>query len=139
MDGMGIVITHRDGASRFEAAVDGEAAGYVEYRLHGPTGPTEPTAGPEGSTGPTAGPTDPEAVPTVAILHTSVDPAFEGKGVGSALIAYTLDWASGQDLGVLPYCPFAAAHIRRHPEHLALVPAGRRSEFGLTGSTGAES
>ena len=105
---MGITITHHDQASRFEASVDGVAAGYLEYRLRGAT---------------------------MAILHTIVDPAFGRKGVGSALVAYTLDWASGQDLGVLPYCSFAATYIRRHPEYLGNVPADRRVDFGLPAST----
>jgi hypothetical protein len=32
---------------------------------------------------------------------------------------------------VLPYCPFVRGYIERHPDYLDLVPADRRSGFGL--------
>ena len=52
------------------------------------------------------------------ILHTEVDDAFEGRGVGSAMVRQMLD-ALRDDaaLKVSVTCPFVNAWIRRHPEY----------------------
>ena len=82
-------------ASRFEARLDGELAGFAEYQL-----------------------TD----QLIVFTHTEVDPAFEGRGVGSALARYALDQV--RDAGtrkVLPICPFIKAWIGKHPDYIPLV------------------
>jgi predicted GNAT family acetyltransferase len=68
---------------------------------------------------------------TLALLHTEVDADFEGEGVGGALIAAVLDDARRRGLEVLPFCPFVNSYMRRHPQHVDLVPASRLREFGL--------
>jgi uncharacterized protein len=93
---------------RFEVRVGEVVAGFVTYRASGDT---------------------------LALLHTQVDPAFEGRGLGSVLARGALDAAAERGLGVLPYCPFVRAFIERHPEYVASVPASRRSEFGLDAVT----
>jgi hypothetical protein len=90
--------------SRFEVLVDGEVAGFAEYRR-------TPTA--------------------VSFTHTVVDPAFEGRGLGSVLARRALDAVRESGAAVLPFCPFIRAWIARHPEYLDLVPAGRRARFDL--------
>lgn len=90
--------------SRFEVLVDGEVAGYAEYRR-------TPT--------------------TVSFTHTVVEPEFEGRGLGTVLARRALDATREAGAQVLPYCPFIRAWIARHPEYLDLVPADRRARFDL--------
>ncbi|MCL3818324.1 GNAT family N-acetyltransferase [Aeromicrobium wangtongii] len=90
--------------SRFEITVDGELAGYVDYRKHG----------------------DEYALP-----HTRVYPQFEGQGIGGQLVAGALSEIAARGGTVLPYCPFVPKVIRDNPEFRELVPADQRSTFGL--------
>ncbi len=53
--------------------------------------------------------------------HTEVDPAFEGRGLGSRLAAFALDDTRAEGLRVVPVCPFIAAYIERHPQYADLV------------------
>jgi predicted GNAT family acetyltransferase len=57
----------------------------------------------------------------VTVLHTEVDPQFEGQGVGSALIRSMLDDIRENEARVLAVCPFAKAYLQRHPEYAGLV------------------
>ncbi len=91
-------------ADRFEITVDGEPAGQVAYRRSGST---------------------------IEFTHTTVDPSFEGRGLGSVLVREALDTTRAQHLAVLPSCPFVRRYIQRHPEYTDLVPAGERRRFGL--------
>lgn len=52
----------------------------------------------------------------LTLLHTEVEPAFEGQGVGSRLVAAVLDDARERDLAVLPVCPFVRTYLQRHPQ-----------------------
>lgn len=54
-------------------------------------------------------------------VHTEVDSAHEGSGVGSALARYALDDVKTNGGTVVPICPFIASWIRRHPEYDTLV------------------
>jgi predicted GNAT family acetyltransferase len=53
----------------------------------------------------------------VTFLHTVVDPAYEGRGVGSRLARTVLDDAVGRGLLITPRCPFIRAYIERHPQY----------------------
>lgn len=99
-----VTVTDNPGASRYEVFVDGEQAGFAEYR---------------------------RTADHVAFTHTVVDPAFEGRGLGSTLARAALDEARDAGLAVLPFCPFFRTWIERHPDYLALVPEDRRAELGL--------
>lgn len=55
----------------------------------------------------------------IAYLHTIVPEALSGKGVGSKLIKYILDYAAKNQLKVRPDCPFVKAYIDKHPEYQA--------------------
>jgi uncharacterized protein len=79
---------------RYEVVIDGEVAGASYYR-------------------------DRDGVRVVT--HTEVSDDFEGKGVGSRLVAGALDDIRARGLRVTPLCPFAAAYIERHPEYQDLL------------------
>jgi predicted GNAT family acetyltransferase len=58
---------------------------------------------------------------TIVLVHTDVDPAFEGRGLGGRLVRGALDDIRARGLLVVPLCPFAASYVRRHPEYAGLV------------------
>jgi predicted GNAT family acetyltransferase len=80
--------------SRFEITVDGELAGFVLYRL----GPGR-----------------------ITFVHTEIDEAYEGKGLGGKLARAALDTARARSLTVRPNCPFIKGWIAKHPDYADLV------------------
>jgi hypothetical protein len=60
----------------------------------------------------------------VSLIHTEIDPARKGEGVGTLLVKAALDTARAEGLALLPYCPFVQGFIDRHREYLDLVPGG---------------
>ena len=60
------------------------------------------------------------------IKHTEVLPAFEGRGIGGALVLHMLEDARRQGRGVIPVCPYAAAYIKRHPQYMEFVSESYR-------------
>ena len=91
-----MTVTDRPEQLRYEIEVDGELAGFLLYRR-------EPGV--------------------LELVHTDVDPKWEGKGVGAALVQGALDDVRARGLKVRPFCPFVRAYIRRHPEYDDLVVA----------------
>jgi predicted GNAT family acetyltransferase len=82
-------------ASRYEAYVDGELAGFAEYTL---------------------------SIGTITFTHTEVMDAFEGQGIGSALARFAIDDVRAEGgRRVKPVCPFFAEWISRHPDYQDLV------------------
>ncbi len=57
----------------------------------------------------------------LVLVHTDVDPAFEGRGLGARLVSGALEDIRARGLGLVPLCPFVAAYLRRHPEYTDLV------------------
>lgn len=55
------------------------------------------------------------------ILHTEVPAEAEGRGLGGRLVQAALDEARRSGVRVVPFCPFAQAYVRRHPEYGDLV------------------
>jgi Predicted acetyltransferase len=51
------------------------------------------------------------------LFHTEVDPAFEGRGVGSRLASGALADIRARGLKVTVKCPFIGAFMERHPEY----------------------
>ena len=90
--------------SRFEIRVDGEVAGFTEYRRR-------------------AG--------LIAFVHTLIDPRYEGQGLASRLVRTALTEARADGLSVLPFCPFVRAYIAGHTEYLDLVPEAMQAGFDL--------
>lgn len=86
---------------RYQVSVGGEVAGFVTYH---------------------------DAGQVRTFLHTEVAAAFEGRGVGSALVHRALDDTRQRGLAVRPACPFVAAWIRRHPDYLDLVVPHARAQ-----------
>ena len=60
---------------------------------------------------------------TLNLVHTEVDPALRGKGVGEALVRYALDAARSAGVKVIPTCPFVKKFVEHHPEYRDLVAA----------------
>lgn len=101
---MATTVQDNPGDSRFEITVEGELAGYVDYRRHGQE---------------------------YALPHTRVFTQFEGRGIGGQLIAGALSEIASRGGTVLPYCPFVPKVIRDNPEYLVLVPEDQRALFDL--------
>ena len=57
----------------------------------------------------------------ITLIHTEVDPKFEGGGIASRLVAGALDDIRRRGLAVVPICPFVRAYLGRHPEYSDLV------------------
>ncbi len=63
---------------------------------------------------------------TIFFIHTEVPTALEGQGIASRLVQTALEDVRAQQLAVIPFCPFVAAYIRRHPAYKAFVPPDYR-------------
>ena len=94
MDDEQIRVVDNPAELRYELWLDGARAGFVAYRR-------EPGV--------------------VVLVHTDIDPAHEGRGLGSRLVSGALDDLRRRGLSVVPLCPFVAAYLRRHPEETDLV------------------
>lgn len=92
-----VEIHHDPHDERYEALVEGALAGFAAYR------------------------TRPGGVR--AFIHTEVEEAYEGKGVGSELVRRALEETREQGLRVQPDCPFVRSYVERHPEFAPLVAA----------------
>ena len=92
-----LVVRNNPEELRYEALRDDQLVGLIRYR-------TEPGV--------------------VVLVHTEVDEAVEGTGVGSQLVRVALDDLRARGLRLVPLCPFVAAYLRRHPEYAG--PRGRR-------------
>lgn len=90
-----VAVTNNPEQNRYEARIDGELAGFAEYRL---------------SDG------------LITFTHTEVDPSLEGKGVGGALARSALDDVRADgSRKVKPLCPFIKGWIEKHPDYSDLV------------------
>lgn len=58
---------------------------------------------------------------TIALVHTEVPEELQGQGIGSELVQGAMNHAKEKGLKVLPYCPFVAAYLSRHPEWDSIV------------------
>jgi uncharacterized protein len=97
-------VVDRPDHHRFEILAEGQVAGFADYQLR----PGE-----------------------IMVVHTEIDEAYEGKGLGSVLVRHVLDSARERGLAVLPLCPFAREWIARHDDYLDLVPASARRKYKL--------
>ncbi|MCP2277695.1 alkylhydroperoxidase AhpD family core domain-containing protein [Nocardia amikacinitolerans] len=50
-------------------------------------------------------------------VHTEIDKAFEGKGLGSKLAKEALDDVVARGRTITAHCPFIKAYIEKHPEY----------------------
>jgi predicted GNAT family acetyltransferase len=96
-----IEVSDHPDRERFEARIDGELAGFVQYK-----------ARPDG----------------IALTHTETLPEFGGRGVGGTLARTALEEIRARGVQVIPLCPFVSSYIKRHPEYLDLVVDRYRAE-----------
>lgn len=57
----------------------------------------------------------------LALIHTEVPAALQGKHIAEALARMALEYARAHGMTVKPFCPFIAHYIRRHLEFQDLV------------------
>jgi len=55
------------------------------------------------------------------LIHTEVDPALRGQGVGEAVVRFALDEARRNGTRIIPTCPFVKRFLERHGEYQDLV------------------
>lgn len=79
---------------RFEAHLDGEVVGCIDYTVEGNV---------------------------TALIHTIVPSQYEGNGIASALAKFALDQARAKGTLIKPQCSFIAGYVNRHPEYLDVV------------------
>jgi predicted GNAT family acetyltransferase len=96
------VITDALERGRYEAHVDDELVGFLQYiAKHG----------------------------RIALVHTEVFPEFEGQGVAAALVRHALDAARARELRVIAICKYVQGYLARHPGDedivVARAPAAR--------------
>ena len=90
-----VTVSENPGADRFEALDEsGLVAGFAAYR---------------------------RSPGRIVFTHTEVDDAYEGRGVGSALVRGALDAVRAEGLQVVALCPFVKRYIDRHPEYADLT------------------
>lgn len=58
---------------------------------------------------------------TLFLIHTEVPPALEGKGVGTALVQKTLQFAKDNNYKIVPICDFVQSYIEEHKEWKDIV------------------
>lgn len=49
----------------------------------------------------------------LAILHVEAPPALRGTGAASRLMQHVADTANAENIGLVPYCGYAASWLRR--------------------------
>ncbi len=76
---------------RYTITVNGELAGFAKYRS------TQDGNG-------------------VAFTHTEVDEKFGGRGLAGKLVAWALADVRDSGSRIVPYCPYVAAWLKKHPE-----------------------
>ncbi|MGH2907111.1 MAG: GNAT family N-acetyltransferase [Solirubrobacterales bacterium] len=101
---METAVTDNRDAQQFEIMADGKPAGIAAYR---------------------------RKPGIIAFIHTEIDPAYAGEGLGGKLVSTALDTVSEEGLQVLPFCPFVNSYIASHEQYLPLVPQDMRAKFGL--------
>ena len=112
MDSAVIDVVDRPERRRYEVSVDGDLAGFARYRFSNAE---------------------------ITFIHTEVDRAFAGRGLGSRLAAFALDDARARGLRVVPVCPFIARYIRSHPAYADLLATAPRTGHPYAAEIEAES
>jgi predicted GNAT family acetyltransferase len=96
-------IRDNEAGQRYEARLNDRTVGFSEYRRVGDR---------------------------LIFHHTEVDPAVEGRGIGSRLAQGALDDVRVRGLRITVKCPFIAAWLQRHPGYedlLAAAPGATRT------------
>ncbi|MSS00191.1 N-acetyltransferase [Arthrobacter sp. BL-252-APC-1A] len=56
-----------------------------------------------------------------AFTHTEVSDAYAGQGVASELARFAVEDVRDADRRLVPYCPYIARWLTRHPEYTGFV------------------
>ncbi len=101
-DAIDATVTNNAARRRYEAVVDpAGTAGFVEYQ---------------------------ETKELVILTHTDVDPAFEGRGVGSLLARSAIEDIRDRGLKALVAHPFILGWLRRHPDYVDVLYNAPKTE-----------
>lgn len=85
---------------RYEARIEGELAGWVDYgRVRA----------------------------RLVAIHTEVKPEFGGRGIGKALVRHVIADARASGFTITPRCPLFAAHFERNPGDADVLAGPARS------------
>ena len=87
-------VVEDDAAQRYNALLGDQTAGFVTYR-----GRAERRV----------------------LVHTEVDPQFEGRGIGSGLVKGVLEDLRARGLRATVICPFITSYLERHPDYSDVV------------------
>jgi uncharacterized protein len=94
-------VRDNPGELRYELLLNGRMIGEIRYRIEG------------------------EAT---ALVHTEIDPGYEGHGFGTRLVEEALLDLRKRGRRVIPICPLVRRYIDRHPEFADLVVSDPRPE-----------
>ncbi|MEV4126489.1 GNAT family N-acetyltransferase [Nocardia sp. NPDC049707] len=83
-------VVRNDEKKRYEVYYGGELAGFSEYEER-----------------------DDETV----FIHTEIDGAFSGKGLGTVLAKHAVEDVIARDRVIRPLCPFIKAYLEKHPQY----------------------
>jgi uncharacterized protein len=95
-----LVISDNRDEQRYEARLGEDLVGYLAYELQ----PSQ-----------------------IVLVHTQVDRAAKGQGIGSRLVAAALEDIRDRGLSTRVLCPFVRAFLRRHPEYSDVALLDRES------------
>ena len=94
---MDVRVIDNPGEQRYELWLGATRAGFIQYR---------------------------SAPGAIVLVHTEVEPAFEGQGLGARLVAGALDDIRARGLALVASCPFVRAYLRHHREYADLLARG---------------
>jgi hypothetical protein len=89
-------VVHNPQQSRYEIHVDGAVAGFTQYR---------------------------ERDGVIDFVHTEIDDAYEGHGLGGQLARGALDAVRADGRQVIATCPFIRGWIEKHEDYQDLLAA----------------
>ena len=95
-DGGDLKVVDQPASQRYEARLGDQVVGFAEYR---------------------------RVDGRLVFFHTEVDPAFEGRGIGSRLAGAVLEDGIARGERITVKCPFLGAYLKRHPELAARLAA----------------
>ncbi len=89
-----IIASDAPERQRFEAHLDGQLAGILDYVVESGR---------------------------IDLVHTEVAASYEGRGIGAALARFALDEARRRGLRVIATCPYVRRYLAKHPEDHDIV------------------
>ncbi|HVV31340.1 MAG TPA: GNAT family N-acetyltransferase [Mycobacteriales bacterium] len=98
-------VTENTAQQRFEVHVDGELAGFTEYRL---------------------------ADGTYTFVHTEIGDAYGGRGLAGVVVSAAMAAMAERKARVVPRCEYVRGWLTRHPEYLDLLPEAERASLDAT-------